>query len=77
MFINHEKLTVQSKNEHCEQKELYTLYIKHIMIQKCSNKKFNKILTKKFIVDKNRKMSIFTLYYAQRIKELRYFALIL
>ena len=68
---------VQSKNEHCEQKELYMLYIKYIMDQKCSNKKFNKILTKKFIVDKNRKMSIFTLYYAQRIKELRYFALIL
>ena len=38
---------VQSKNEHCEQKELYTLYIKHIMIQKCSNKKSNKIFTKK------------------------------
>lgn len=68
---------VQSKNEHFEQKELYTLYIKHITIQKCSNKKFNKILTKKFIVDKNRKISIFTLYYAQRIKELRHFALIL
>lgn len=68
---------VQSKNEHCEQKELYTLYIKRIRIQKCSNKKFNKIFTKKFIVDKNRKMSIFTLYYAQRIKELRHFALIL
>lgn len=68
---------VQSKNEHCEQKEPYTLYIKHIWIQKCSNEKFNKILTKKFIVDKNRKISIFTLYYAQRIKELRHFALIL
>lgn len=68
---------VQGKNEHWEQKELYTLYIKHIRIQKCSNKKFNKIFTKKFIVDKNRKMSIFTLYYAQRIKELRHFALIL
>lgn len=68
---------VQSKNEHCEQKEIYVLYIKHIMIQKCSNKKSNKIFTKKFIVDKNRKRSIFTLYYAQRIKELRHFALIL
>ena len=68
---------VQSKNEHREQKEPYTLYIKHIWIQKCSNKKSNKIFTKKFIVDKNRKMSIFTLYYAQRIKELRHFALIL
>lgn len=68
---------VQCKNEHCEQKELYFLYIKRIMIQKCSNKKFNKIFTKKFIVDKNRKISIFTLYYAQRIKELRHFALIL
>lgn len=68
---------VQSKNEHCEQKELYSLYIKHIMIQKCSNKKSNKIFTKKFIVDKNREISIFTLYYAQRIKELRHFALIL
>lgn len=68
---------VQGKNEHREQKELYTLYIKHIRIQKCSNKKFNEIFTKKFIVDKNRKMSIFTLYYAQRIKELRHFALIL
>ena len=59
---------VQSKNEHCEQKELYMLYIKYIRIQKCSNKKFNKIFTKKFIVDKNRKISISTLYYAQRIK---------
>lgn len=68
---------VQSKNEHCEQKELYMLYIKCIRIQKCSNKKFNKIFTKKFIVDKNRKISISTLYYAQRIKELRHFALIL
>lgn len=38
---------VQSKNEHCEQKELYAFYIKHIMIQKCSNKKSNKIFTKK------------------------------
>lgn len=68
---------VQCKNEHCEQIELYVLYIKHITVQKCSNKKSNKIFTKKFIVDKNRKMSIFTLYYAQRIKELRHFALIL
>lgn len=68
---------VQSKNEHFEQKELYVLYIKRIRIQKCSNKKSSKIFTKKFIVDKNRKMSIFTLYYAQRIKELRHFALIL
>lgn len=68
---------VQSKNEHFEQKELYTLYIKHNTAQKCSNKKFNKIFTKKFIVDKNRKISIFTLNYAQRIKELRHFALIL
>ena len=68
---------VQRKNEHCEQKELYILYIKHNNKQKCSNKKSNKILTKKFIVDKNRKISIFTLYYAQRIKELRHFALIL
>lgn len=68
---------VQSKNEHCEQKELYVLYKKHIMVQKCSNKKSNKISTKKFIVDKNRKISIYTLYYAQRIKELRHFALIL
>lgn len=68
---------VQSKNEHFEQKELYTLYIKHNMAQKYSNKKSNKIFTKKFIVDKNRKMSILTLYYAQRIKELRHFALIL
>ena len=82
---------VQSKNEHFEQKELYMLYIKHNMAQKCSNKKSNstkniqsaaeeksnKIFTKKFIVDKNRKISIFTLYYAQRIKELRHFALIL
>ena len=41
---------VQSKNEHFEQKELYTLYIKHIMVQKCSNKKSNEIFTKKFIV---------------------------
>lgn len=47
------------------------------MVQKCSNKKSNEIFTKKFIVDKNRKISIFTLYYAQRIKELRHFALIL
>lgn len=47
------------------------------MIRKRSNKKSNKIFTKKFIVDKNRKISIFTLYYAQRIKELRHFALIL
>ena len=38
---------VQSKNEHCEQKELYMLYITHIRIQKCSNKKSNKIFTKK------------------------------
>lgn len=68
---------VQGKNEHFEQKEIYMLYIKHIMIQKCSNKKSNKIFTKKFIVDKNRKISIFTLYYAQRIKELRQNALIL
>lgn len=68
---------VQSKNEHFEQKELYYLYIKHIMIRKFSNKKSNKIFTKKFIVDKNRKISIFTLYYAQRIIELRHFALIL
>ena len=68
---------VQSKNYHCEQKELYTLYIKRVRIQKCSNEKFNKIFTKKFIVDKNRKMSIFTQYYTQRIKELRHFALIL
>ena len=68
---------VQSKNEHFEQKELYYLYIKRITIRKCSNKKSNKIFTKKFIVDKNRKISIFTLYYAQRIKELRHFALIL
>lgn len=60
---------VQSKNEHCEQKELYMLYIKYIRVQKYSNKKF--------IVDKNRKISISTLYYAQRIKELRHFALIL
>jgi len=68
---------VQSKNEHFEQNELYYLYIKRIMIRKCSNKKSIKIFTKKFIVDKNRKISIFTLYYAQRIKELRHFALIL
>lgn len=68
---------VQSKNEHYEQKELYTFYIKHIRIQKCSNKKSNKIFAKKFIVDKNRKISIFPLYYAQRIKELRQNALIL
>lgn len=68
---------VQSKTEHFEQKELYILYIKHIMAQKCSNKKSKKIFTKKFIVDKNRKISIFTLYYTQRIKELRHFALIL
>lgn len=47
------------------------------MVQKCSNKKSNEIFTKKFIVDKNRKISISTLYYAQRIKELRHFALIL
>ena len=45
------------------------------MIRECSNKKSNKIFTKKFIVDKNRKISIFTLYYAQRIKELRQIAL--
>lgn len=68
---------VQYKFEHYEQKELYTLYIKRIRIQKCSNKKSNKIFTKKFIVDKNRKISIFTLYYTQRIKELRQNALIL
>mgnify|MGYP001732448757 FL=1 len=68
---------VQGKNEHCEQKELYTLYIKHIIAQKCSNKKIQQNFHKKFIVDKNRKISIFTLYYAQRIKELRHFALIL
>ena len=52
---------VQCNFEHYEQKELYALYIKHIMIQKCSNKKSNKILTKKFIVDKSRKISIYTL----------------
>jgi len=52
---------VQCNFEHYEQKELYVLYIKHIMIQKCSNKKSNKILTKKFIVDKSRKISIYTL----------------
>lgn len=68
---------VQSKNEHCEQKDLYMLYIKYIMVQKCSNKKSNKIFAKKIIVDKNRKISIFTLYYSQRIKELRHFTLIL
>ena len=68
---------VHSKNEHREQKELYTLYIKHITVQKCSNKKIQQNFHKKFIVDKNRKMSIFALYYAQRIKELRHFALIL
>lgn len=45
------------------------------MVQRCSNKKSNKIFTKKFIVDKNRKISIFTLYYAQGIKELRQIAL--
>ena len=46
---------VQSKNEHYEQKELYNLYIKHIMIQKCSNKKFNKIFTKKLLLTKTGK----------------------
>ena len=46
---------VQSKNEHCEQKELYALYIKHIMIRKCSNKKSNKIFTKNLLLTKTGK----------------------
>ena len=46
---------VQSKNEHYEQKELYTLYIKHNMAQKCSNKKSNKIFTKNLLLTKTGK----------------------
>ena len=46
---------VQSKNEHCEQKELYMLYIKYIRIQKCSNKKINKIFTKNLLLTKTGK----------------------
>lgn len=68
---------VQMENEQSEQKAIKNLYIKHFRNLNCSNKKMHKILYKKFIVDKNRKISIFTLYYAQRIKELRHFALIL
>ena len=46
---------VQGKNEHREQKRLYVLYIKHITIQKCSNKKSNKIFTKKLLLTKTGK----------------------
>ena len=46
---------VQSKNENFEQKELYYLYIKHIMIRKCSNKKSNKILQKNLLLTKTGK----------------------
>lgn len=67
----------QYKIEHYEQKEQYILYIKHSNKLKCSNNNIYEFFTKKLIVDKNRKISIFTLCYAQRIKELRHFALIL
>ena len=46
---------VQSKNEHCEQKELYTLYIKCIRIQKCSNKNPTKFLQKNLLLTKTEK----------------------
>ena len=59
----------QCKFEQHEQKKLYILYIKHINKLKCSNNKIHEFFAKKFIVDKNSKISIYTLYYTQRVKE--------
>lgn len=46
---------VQGKNEHREQKELYTLYIKHIIAQKCSNKNPTKFSQKNLLLTKTGK----------------------
>ena len=48
---------VQSKNEHFEQKELYYLYIKRIMIRKCSNKNPTKFLQKNLLLTKTGKQA--------------------
>lgn len=46
---------VQSKNEHFEQKELYTLYIKHIMVQNAQIKNLTKFLQKNLLLTKTGK----------------------
>lgn len=49
---------VQMENEQSEQKTIKNLYIKHFRNLNCSNKKMQKILYKKFIVDKNTNIGI-------------------
>lgn len=46
---------VQSKNEHREQKELYVLYIKHIMIQNVQIKNLTKFSLKNLLLTKTGK----------------------
>lgn len=48
---------VQSKNEHCEQKELYSLYIKHIMIQNVQIKNLTKFSQKNLLLTKTGKQA--------------------
>ena len=49
---------VQMENEQSEQKSIKSLYIKQSRNINCSNKKMQKILYKKFIVDKNTNIGI-------------------
>ena len=46
---------VQSKNEHCEQKELYMLYIKYIRIQNAQIKNLTKFSQKNLLLTKTGK----------------------
>lgn len=46
---------VQSKNEHCEQKELYTLYIKHNMAKNAQIKNPTKFSQKNLLLTKTGK----------------------
>ena len=49
---------VQTENEQSEQKAIKRLYIKHFRNLNCSNQKMQKILHKKFVVDKNTNIGI-------------------
>ena len=49
---------VQMENEQSEQKSIKSLYIKQSRNINCSNKKMQKILYKKFVVDKNTNIGI-------------------
>lgn len=49
---------VQMENEQSEQKTIKSLYVKHFRNLNCSNKKMQKILYKKFVVDINTNIGI-------------------